>query len=75
MKFYAFKDEDFWETKVINVRDGLILSRNFNGVYFSCLSPQDHTHDIGKSAYKIKGILKILKNRCTYLLDKNFDPG
>lgn len=54
MRFYAFREDDWWEKHVIHVKDGLIGERRFDGTYFSCLSPQDDTHDIGRSAYKIR---------------------
>jgi hypothetical protein len=69
------RDEDWWESRVVRVRECSIASRRPDGVYFSCLSPQDEAHDIGKSAYKIKEVLKVLKNRYCYLMDKNFGPG
>lgn len=39
------------------------------------MSPQDETHDIGKSAFKIRDVFKVLKNRFNYILDKNFEEG
>jgi hypothetical protein len=53
MKFYAM-NEDYWKLKVIFVKEGKIMDRHFDGTYFSCMSPQDESHDIGKSAFKIK---------------------
>lgn len=74
MKFYALREDNFWEKKIISVKTGKILDKHFDGSFFSCLSPQDETHDIGKSAYKIRDVFKVLKNRCNYILDKNFEP-
>lgn len=71
MKFYSL-NEDYWRQKTIYVKDCMIVDRNFDDSYFSCYSPQDETHDIGKSAFKIKDCFGVLKNRYRYIMDKNF---
>jgi hypothetical protein len=74
MKFYALND-DYWKYKVLYIREGKVMDRNYDNISFSCMSPQDETHDIGKSAFKIKEVFNVLKNRCRYILDRNFAPG
>jgi hypothetical protein len=50
------------------------MDREFDGCFLSCVSPQDKSHDIGRSAFKIKDVFSVLRNRCRYILDKNFAP-
>ena len=54
MKFYALRDDDFWGRKILYVKTGKIGDRRYDQAYFSCMSPQDETHDIGRSAFKIR---------------------
>ena len=39
------------------------------------MSPQDPTHDIGKSAFKIKDVLGVFRNRLRLILGKNYGRG
>jgi len=57
------------------VKTGKIGDRRYDQAFFSCMSPQDETHDIGRSAFKIRDVFKVLKNRFNYILDKNFEEG
>lgn len=74
MRFYAFREEDFWGRKVLFIKTGKIEDRKYGQTFFSCISPQDENHDIGRSAFKIRDVFKVLKNRCNYILEKNFEP-
>ena len=57
------------------MKTGKIGDRRYDQAFFSCMSPQDETHDIGRSAFKIRDVFKVLKNRFNYILDKNFEEG
>jgi hypothetical protein len=39
------------------------------------MSPQDPEHDIGKSAFKIKEVFNVFRNRLRMILGKNFKKG
>jgi hypothetical protein len=39
------------------------------------MSPQDPEHDIGKSAFKIRDVFSVFRNRYRMLLGKNFKKG
>jgi len=41
----------------------------------SFISPQDDQHDIGKSAFRIKDVFGVFKNRFRMILGKNFKRG
>jgi hypothetical protein len=41
----------------------------------SFYSPQDDTHDIGKSAFKIRDVFNVFKNRFRVITGKNFKEG
>lgn len=39
------------------------------------MSPQDPDHDVGKSAFKIKDVFSVFRNRFRMILGKNFKRG
>ncbi len=41
----------------------------------SFYSPQDDSHDIGKSAFKIRDVFNVFKNRFRVISNKNFKQG
>lgn len=69
MEFYAMGD---WDSKSIYVADGTEVPRAREPGTFSLFSPQDDSHDIGKSAYKIRDSFNAFKNRFRAISGKNF---
>ena len=70
MKYYGETD---WSKKVIHIKSGVIGSRNRDdNSTFSCISPQDQSHDIGKAAFKIRDVFNAFKNRGRYITGKSF---
>lgn len=57
------------------MRKGVIVSRQPDGTIFSLVSPQDETHDIGNSAFKIKDVFAVFRNRHRLLTNYNFRNG
>ena len=56
----------------IYYKGGKIIDKNCSDERFSLISPQDQSHDLGNSAYKIKEIFSIFKNRYNFLTHYNF---
>lgn len=70
MTFYGESD---WSKKVIYVKTALVGHRSRDErTVFSCISPQDESHDVGKSAFKIKDAFNVFKNRYRFIMGKNF---
>ena len=46
-----------------------------NSSAFSCINPQDETHDIGKAAFRIRDVFNVFRNRGRYITGKNFQTG
>lgn len=73
-EFYAIKND--WSKKRVIMNDGGdIIDKNCSDSGFSLISPQDIEHDIGKSAYRIKDIFNVFKNRYLFLTNYNFQVG
>lgn len=73
MKFYGETD---WSKTTIHIKTSMTSQRNQeNNFTFSCLNPQDETHDIGKAAFKIRDVFNVFKNRGRYITGKNFSPS
>ena len=73
LKFMSFYGEEDWSRKVIYVKDSFITDRSRDAGAFSMFSPQDETHDIGKSAFKIVNAFNLFRNRARYIQGKNFN--
>lgn len=73
MEFYAIANE--WDRKSVYVDDSEEIPRARQPGTISFLSPQDHSHDIGKSAFKIKDVFNLWKNRFRVISGKNFEEG
>ena len=72
LMFLQFYGEEDWSTRIIDVKKATIEHRNRDFVYFSCISPQDDGHDLGKAAYKVADIFKVLRNRRSRIMATNF---
>ena len=61
---------------MIDIKSGKTYSRRKfeDNSAFSCISPQDDSHDIGKAAFKIRDVFNTFRNRSRYLFGKNFEP-
>ena len=55
--------------------DGSEVGRAREPGTLSFLSPQDDSHDIGKSAFKIRDVFNVFKNRFRVITGKNFNEG
>lgn len=73
MEYYAITND--WSKKRVYVASGLQEDRRQDDHYFSFMSPQDPEHDIGKSAFKIRDVFSVFRNRYRMLLAKNFKKG
>ena len=72
IRFMSFYGEEDWSRKMIYVKDAIITERHRDNVAFSVISPQDETHDIGKSAFKVMNAFNLFRNRTRYIQGKNF---
>lgn len=72
MEYYAMTND--WSRKRVYVSTGAVEERRDDHA-FSFISPQDEQHDIGKSAFKIKDVFGLFKNRFRIILGKNFRKG
>ncbi len=70
MEFYAITGD--WERKSIYVADGAEVGRARESNTLSFYSPQDDSHDIGRSAFKIRDVLNVFKNRFRVISGRNF---
>lgn len=61
--------------KIIMNNGGKIVDKDNKDSSFSLISPQSSTHDIGNSAFKIKEIFNIMKNRFYFMTNYNFRQG
>ena len=50
--FLKFYGEEDWSDRIVYPAEGTIEYRSKDSVYFSCMSPQDMSHDIGRSAFR-----------------------
>lgn len=77
LNFMNFYGETDWSKKVVDVKSGMVKSRSRfdDSATFSCISPQDCSHDIGKAAFKIRDVFNVFKNRYRYIRGKIFEPG
>ncbi|KAL4464118.1 hypothetical protein ABPG74_006055 [Tetrahymena malaccensis] len=73
-KFYGFFDVD--NKRIIMHEGGAIVEKDIRDKRFSLLSPQDPTHDIGNSSFKIKEqVFPLFKNRFQFFTNYNFKQG
>ena len=72
MEFYGI---DSWNERRIIMKRSQIVHRPPDNVHFSLLSPQDESHDIGSSAFKIKDVFAVYRNRYRLLTNYNFKNG
>jgi DNA polymerase sigma len=70
MEFYGINGD--WDRKSIYIADGSDVPRAREPGTLSFYSPQDDSHDIGKSAFKIRDIFNVFKNRSRVMCGKNF---
>lgn len=70
MEYYSITGD--WERISVYVADGSEIGRSREPGTLSFYSPQDDSHDIGKSAYKIRDSFNMFKNRFRLILGKNF---
>lgn len=75
LHFLAFYGVDNWTERRIFMRKAMIVQRQPDGNIFSLISPQDETHDIGNSAFKIKDVFAVFRNRHRLLTNFNFKNG
>lgn len=73
MEYYSITND--WSKKRVYVASGLVEERRGEEQYFSFMSPQDPDHDVGKSAFKIKDVFSVFRNRFRMILGKNFKKG
>lgn len=73
MEYYSITND--WSKKRVYSASGLIEERRQDDQYFSFMSPQDPEHDIGKSAFKIRDVFSVFRNRFRMILGKNFKRG
>ena len=74
MEYYAIPSD--WQRKRVYVASGLFEERKQDEAhFFSFMSPQDPEHDIGKSAFKIREVFNVFRNRLRMILGKNFKKG
>jgi len=74
MKFFEFYGLNFdINAKTIIMTDGGSIVDKYTKDYsLSVVSPQDSSHDIGGSSYKIKEVFGVFKNRFHFLTNYNF---
>jgi non-canonical poly(A) RNA polymerase PAPD5/7 len=72
LEFYGI---DSWTERRIIMKKNQIVYRPADNVHFSLMSPQDETHDIGSSAFKIKDVFALYRNRYRLLTNYNFKSG
>lgn len=58
-----------------DMQGGKIIDKPNTDDRLSLISPQDPDHDIGHSAYKIREIFAVFKNRYNFLTHYNFQPN
>lgn len=54
---------------------GRIIDKRIKDNSFCLISPQDDDHDIGSSAYRIRDVFNMFKNRYQIISNLNFQPG
>lgn len=75
LRYLEFYGIDSWTERRILMKRNQIVHRPADNVHFSLLSPQDETHDIGSSAFKIKDVFAVYRNRYRLLTNYNFKNG
>ncbi len=72
--FLDFYTNKFYRNgkKIILKNGGSIVDKTRPSNEFSMISPQDDTHDIGHSAYKIRDVFNSFQNRYRFLQHYNF---
>jgi non-canonical poly(A) RNA polymerase PAPD5/7 len=75
LNYLEFYGIDNWTDRRIIMKKNQIVYRPADNVHFSLMSPQDETHDIGSSAFKIKDVFALYRNRYRLLTNYNFKGG